>query len=111
MFYDTRTGDHGLPHDPFKACVVPRPIGWITSMTEAGSVNLAPYSFFNGLAGDPPCVMFPPGGRQPDAPPDGSKDSPAHVERTVRSAERRVGKVCVSPVRSRRSPSHQKHNI
>ncbi|HEY9536547.1 MAG TPA: flavin reductase family protein [Kiloniellaceae bacterium] len=82
MFYDTRTGDHGLPHDPFKACVVPRPIGWITSMNEAGSVNLAPYSFFNGVAGDPPCVMFAPGGRKADGPPDGSKDSLANVERT-----------------------------
>src|SRR3546814_4559842 len=54
MFYDTRTGDHGLPHDPFKACVVPRPIGWITSMNEAGRVNLATYSFFTGGAGNPP---------------------------------------------------------
>jgi flavin reductase (DIM6/NTAB) family NADH-FMN oxidoreductase RutF len=82
MFYDTRIGDHGLPHNPFKACVVPRPIGWITSMNEAGVVNLAPYSFFNGVAGDPPCVMFAPGGRKADGPPDGSKDSLANVERT-----------------------------
>src|SRR3546814_5616028 len=51
MFYDTRSGHHGLPHDPFKACVVPRPIGWITTVNEAGVVNLAPYSFFNGVAG------------------------------------------------------------
>src|SRR3546814_8893263 len=51
MFYDTRSGHHGLPHDPFKACVVPRPISWITTVNEAGVVNLAPYSFFNGVAG------------------------------------------------------------
>ncbi len=82
MFYDTRTGDHGLPHNPFKACVVPRPIGWITSVNEAGAVNLAPYSFFNGVAGDPPVVMFAPGGRKADGPPDGAKDSLANVERT-----------------------------
>jgi flavin reductase (DIM6/NTAB) family NADH-FMN oxidoreductase RutF len=82
MFYDTRIGDHGLPRDPFKACVVPRPIGWVTSVNEAGVVNLAPYSFFNGVAGDPPCVMFAPGGRKADGPPDGSKDSLANVERT-----------------------------
>jgi flavin reductase (DIM6/NTAB) family NADH-FMN oxidoreductase RutF len=61
---------------------VPRPIGWITSVNEAGVVNLAPYSFFNGVAGDPPCVMFAPGGRKADGPPDGSKDSLANVERT-----------------------------
>jgi len=82
MFYDTRTGDHGLPHNPFKACVVPRPIGWITTVNEAGVVNLAPYSFFNGVAGDPPIVMFCPGGRKADGPPDGSKDSLANAERT-----------------------------
>lgn len=82
MFYDTRVGDHGLPHNPFKACVVPRPIGWITTLNEAGVVNLAPYSFFNGVAGDPPAVMFAPGGRKADGPPDGAKDSLANVERT-----------------------------
>jgi flavin reductase (DIM6/NTAB) family NADH-FMN oxidoreductase RutF len=82
MFYDTRSGDHGLPHNPFKACVVPRPIGWITSMNEAGVVNLAPYSYFNAVGGEPPCVVFAPGGRKADGPPDGSKDSLANVERT-----------------------------
>ena len=49
MFYDTRKNDHGLPHDPFKAIVAPRPIGWITSMSAKGEINLAPYSFFNGI--------------------------------------------------------------
>ncbi|MEQ9609334.1 MAG: flavin reductase family protein [Kiloniellaceae bacterium] len=82
MFYDTRTGAHGLPRDPFKACVVPRPIGWITTVNEAGIVNLAPYSFFNAVGGEPPCVIFAPGGRKADGPPDGSKDSLANAERT-----------------------------
>jgi len=82
MFYDTRVGDHGLPHDPFKACVVPRPIGWVTTVNEAGVVNLAPYSFFNAVGGEPPCVVFAPGGRKADGPPDGSKDSLANAERT-----------------------------
>jgi len=58
MFYDARKNDHGLPHDPFKAIVAPRPIGWITSMNEAGDVNLAPYSFFNGVSSRPAMVMF-----------------------------------------------------
>ncbi|GAB4374148.1 MAG: flavin reductase family protein [Kiloniellaceae bacterium] len=82
MFYDTRTGQHGLPRDPFKACVVPRPIGWITTVNEAGVVNLAPYSFFNAVGGNPPVVVFAPGGRKADGPADGSKDSLANVERT-----------------------------
>ena len=48
MFYRTED-DHGLKHNPFNAIVVPRPIGWITSRDAAGNVNLAPYSFFNGV--------------------------------------------------------------
>ena len=45
MFCDTRMrGDHGLPHNPFKAIMVPRPIRWIIFMSAAGEINLAPYS-------------------------------------------------------------------
>lgn len=58
MFYEPARNDHGLPHDPFKAIVAPRPIGWITSIGAGGDVNLAPYSFFNGVSSNPPCVMF-----------------------------------------------------
>ena len=50
MFYETAGKGHGLRHDPFKALVAPRPIGWITSVSAAGAVNLAPYSFFNAFA-------------------------------------------------------------
>ena len=64
MFYDTRTGERTLPHDPFKAIVTPRPIGWITSMSAKGEINLAPYSFFNGLTDHPPTVMFASEGRK-----------------------------------------------
>ena len=48
-FYEPRLG-HGLPHDPFKAIVAPRPIGWISSVDGEGRVNLAPYSFFNAFS-------------------------------------------------------------
>ena len=58
MFYETDANDHGLPHDPFKSCIVPRPIAWITTLSADGVVNLAPFSFFNGIASDPPMVMF-----------------------------------------------------
>jgi flavin reductase (DIM6/NTAB) family NADH-FMN oxidoreductase RutF len=58
MFYETAKNDHGLPHDPFKAIIAPRPIGWITTMSAAGAVNLAPYSYFNGVHSKPPLVMF-----------------------------------------------------
>ena len=58
MFYETGTNDHGLSHDPFKSCVVPRPIGWISTLSEDGVPNLAPYSQFQNLTFDPPYIMF-----------------------------------------------------
>ncbi len=58
MFYDAIKNDHGLPHDPFKALVAPRPIGWISTVSEDGIVNLAPYSFFNAMASNPHYVCF-----------------------------------------------------
>ena len=57
MFYEPSKG-HGLPHDPFKAIVAPRPIGWISTVSTAGALNLAPYSFFNALGTNPHLVMF-----------------------------------------------------
>ncbi|MBV1865096.1 MAG: flavin reductase family protein [Rhodobacteraceae bacterium] len=58
MFYRPTEDGHGLPHNPFKAIVSPRPIGWISSRDAAGNANLAPYSFFNGVGEAPPMVMF-----------------------------------------------------
>lgn len=49
MFYDTAKNDHGLPYNPFKACVVPRPIAWVSTLSHDGIVNLAPFSMFNQL--------------------------------------------------------------
>jgi flavin reductase (DIM6/NTAB) family NADH-FMN oxidoreductase RutF len=57
MFYEPRLG-HGLPHDPFKAIVAPRPIGWISTVDEQGRHNLAPYSYFNAISSKPPMVAF-----------------------------------------------------
>src|SRR5229473_1252466 len=73
MFYDTAKNDHGLPRDPFKAIVAPRPIGWITSMSAQGEINLAPYSFFNAVSDAPPIVLFS---------SEGPKDSLVFVEET-----------------------------
>ncbi len=78
MFYETKDNQHGLPHDPFKSCVVPRPIGWITTLSSDGVINLAPYSFFNGVASDPPMVMF--AGNGPAVRPN--KDTVANCEAT-----------------------------
>src|ERR1700733_16249334 len=59
LFYATAERDRmKLPHDPFKAIVSPRPIGWISTRALDGRVNLAPYSFFNGFCSVPPIVGF-----------------------------------------------------
>jgi flavin reductase (DIM6/NTAB) family NADH-FMN oxidoreductase RutF len=71
-FYEPARG-HGLPHDPFKAIVAPRPIGWISTRDAQGRQNLAPYSFFNAFSTSPPIVGFCSEGR---------KDSVRNVEET-----------------------------
>jgi flavin reductase (DIM6/NTAB) family NADH-FMN oxidoreductase RutF len=58
MHYDPIKNDHGLSHSPFNALIAPRPIGWISTLSPTGIVNLAPYSFFNAVSGRPPFVMF-----------------------------------------------------
>ncbi|MEM6944467.1 MAG: flavin reductase family protein [Pseudomonadota bacterium] len=79
MFYRPADG-HGLPHDPFKALVVPRPIGWISSLDGEGRANLAPYSFFNGCGDAPPLVMFAQTGRKTRT--EAEKDSIANIRET-----------------------------
>lgn len=56
-FYEPHLG-HGLPHDPFNAIVGPRPIGWMSTRSNAGVLNLAPYSFFTAFNYVPPIVGF-----------------------------------------------------
>lgn len=58
MYYEPGITPHGLPHDPFKSCVVPRPIGWISTVDSQGRHNLAPYSQFQNVTFNPPIVMF-----------------------------------------------------
>lgn len=58
MYYEPGITPHGLPHDPFKSCVIPRPIGWISTVDASGNHNLAPYSQFQNITFDPPIVMF-----------------------------------------------------
>ncbi len=58
MHYQPGVTPHGLPFNPFKSCVVPRPIGWISTTSPDGRDNLAPFSQFQMLNFDPPMVMF-----------------------------------------------------
>lgn len=78
MFYEPRN-HHGLKRDPFKSLVVPRPIGWISSLDAEGRLNLAPYSFFNAVAANPPIVMFSANGPHSEG---GLKDSAKNAEDT-----------------------------
>lgn len=78
MYYDPDKNDHGLPHSPFKSCVVPRPIGWISTRSPEGLDNLAPYSQFQNLNFDPPYVMFSAG----QSTRGGRKDTVANIEAT-----------------------------
>lgn len=55
---------HGLPHDPIKAIIAPRPVGWISSVDREGRANLAPYSFFNIFYSAPPILVFGSEGRK-----------------------------------------------
>lgn len=83
MYFDPAIA--GMKPDPFKftvynALVVPRPIGWISTISTDGVINLAPFSFFNSLSADPPCVMYCPNGVKPGT--DEKKDSLTNVEAT-----------------------------
>jgi flavin reductase (DIM6/NTAB) family NADH-FMN oxidoreductase RutF len=82
-FYEPQNG-HGLPHDPFKAIVAPRPIGWISTVDAGGRPNLAPYSFFNAFCEGPPIVGFSSGGRK-----DSQRNAEATGEFVVNLATRR----------------------
>jgi flavin reductase (DIM6/NTAB) family NADH-FMN oxidoreductase RutF len=79
MFYDTEKNDHGLPYNPFKSCVIPRPVGWVSTVSHDGIVNLAPFSMFNQLGYDPPIVMFS-GSNRPGT--GQRKDSVTNAEET-----------------------------
>jgi flavin reductase (DIM6/NTAB) family NADH-FMN oxidoreductase RutF len=74
LFYESHLRDKALlPHDPFKALIAPRPVGWVSTMNKAGEINLAPYSFFNAFSGTPPLIGFS---------SDGVKDSLTFAQET-----------------------------
>jgi len=79
MEYTPAKDDHGLPFSPLSACLVPRPIGWISTLSAAGVPNLAPFSFFNGVGYNPPTVMVCPNGPHGEG---GEKDTPTNIAAT-----------------------------
>ena len=77
-FYDD-SRNHGLKYNPFKALVAPRPIAWVSTKSAAGVVNLAPFSFFNAVADNPPMIVFAPNNPRPGG---GRKDTLTNLEET-----------------------------
>jgi len=82
LFYEPSKG-HGLPHDPFKAIVSPRPIGWISTVSKSGALNLAPYSYFNAFSTHPFLVWFS---------SEGDKDSATFARETGEFVANLVGR-------------------
>jgi flavin reductase (DIM6/NTAB) family NADH-FMN oxidoreductase RutF len=82
LFYEPSKG-HGLPHDPFKAIVAPRPIDWISTVNGKGEVNLAPYSFYNAISSHPHLVLFS---------SEGEKDSVSFARETPEFVANLVGR-------------------
>jgi flavin reductase (DIM6/NTAB) family NADH-FMN oxidoreductase RutF len=78
MHYDPEKNDHNLARSPFKSCVVPRPIGWISTVSAAGIDNLAPYSQFQNLGFDPAYVMIAANQLEPGK----RKDTVVNIEET-----------------------------
>jgi len=78
LFFEPSEG-HGLPHNPISACVAPRPIGWISTISASGDHNLAPFSYFNLVHNFPPTVIFSCNGLKPDGSP---KDSWINAKET-----------------------------
>jgi flavin reductase (DIM6/NTAB) family NADH-FMN oxidoreductase RutF len=80
MFFDPRENPRPEPlrHNPLNALVAPRPIGWIGSVSAAGEVNLAPFSYFNAVSADPMLVVFAPN----EKPGGGPKDTLSNVRET-----------------------------
>ena len=95
MIYSATQEDLGFSHDPFKAIVAPRPIGWITALSAKGEVNLSPYSFFNAISSRPNIVMFS---------SENKKDAVAFVEETGEFTCSLVTKALAQPMNLTSAP-------
>ncbi|MEM7547174.1 MAG: flavin reductase family protein [Pseudomonadota bacterium] len=82
MFYRPGQDDHGLPRNPFNALITPRPIAWVSTADVDGIANLAPFSFFNGAAYEPPIVTVAFTGAKLGARQGERKDTLANIRAT-----------------------------
>ena len=81
--------------------VTPRPIAWVTTLNEDGSVNAAPFSFFNMMGSAPPLVAFAPGDRDDGSPKDTARNAQRTGEFVVNLVDEALAAVMV-----RTSASH-----
>ncbi|MEH6630395.1 MAG: flavin reductase family protein [Halopseudomonas aestusnigri] len=79
FFVPGKHKEQGLPYNPFKACVLPRPIAWLSTQSAEGVCNLAPYSFFNAFSDEPPIIGV---GIAPDSRDEGVKDTLTNILET-----------------------------
>jgi len=100
-YYSATKEDLGFAHDPFKAIVAPRPIGWITALSAKGEVNLSPYSFFNAISSRPNIVMFS---------SENKKDAVAFIEETGEFTCSLVTKALAQPMNLTSAPLQRGEN-
>ncbi len=58
MQFNCKETEESVLYKLLTGTIIPRPIGWISTIDEKGINNLAPFSYFNMVSSDPPCVMF-----------------------------------------------------
>lgn len=78
MRFDTASLDADAAYRLLSSAVVPRPIAWLTTLNANGSVNLAPFSFFNAVSSEPPMIVV----SIEDRAPGSEKDSLVNIKRT-----------------------------
>ena len=74
MHYDFSRLSPAEAYKLLTGVVVPRPIAWVSTLNPDGTVNLAPFSFFNLLGSDPPLLVFSPGDRADGTPKDTARN-------------------------------------
>jgi flavin reductase (DIM6/NTAB) family NADH-FMN oxidoreductase RutF len=94
MQFDFAALPPGQAYKLMVSTIVPRPIAWIVTQSADGSVNAAPYSFFNAVSGEPPLVVIGIGGRD-----DGrAKDTAANIRESGQFVVNLVGEAMVRPM-------------
>lgn len=95
MQFDLCGADAERAYQLLASLVCPRPIAWVTTLNEDGSVNAAPFSFFNVLGDDPPMVMFCPGNRDDGSPKDTARNCRRSGEFAINLVDEALGALMV----------------